>query len=58
MGEEEVIKMFKNQMWEAVKEKEQTLKSLLKGTNLPSHIKAHHEQYSHILETALNCCRE
>jgi hypothetical protein len=58
MGEEEVIKMLKNQMWETVKEKEQTLKSLLKGTNLPSHIRTHHEQYSHILETALNCCRE
>lgn len=36
MGEEEVIKMLKNRMWETVKEREQTLKSLLKETNLPS----------------------
>jgi hypothetical protein len=58
MGEEEVIKMLKNRIWQTVNEKEQTLKSLLKKTNLPSHIKTHHEQYSHILETALNCCKE
>jgi hypothetical protein len=57
MGEE-VIRMFKNQMWEIVKEKEQTVRALLKETTLPPHIKAHHEHYTQILETALNCCKE
>jgi hypothetical protein len=57
MGEE-VIRMFKNQMWEAVKEKEQTLRKLLQTANLPPHIKNHHENYKKILDTALNCCRE
>ena len=57
MGEE-VIRMFKSQMWETVKEKEQTLKILLKETTLPPHIKAHQEHYSQILATALNCCKE
>ena len=57
MGEE-VIRMFKNRMWEIVKEKEQTLKTLLKETKLPPHIKAHQEHYSQILDTALNCCKE
>jgi hypothetical protein len=57
MGEE-VMKMFKNQMWEAVKEKEQTLRKLLQNANLPPHIKNHQENYKQILDTALNCCRE
>ena len=57
MGEE-VIRMFKSQMWETVREKEQTLKILLKETTLPPHIKAHQEHYSQILATALNCCKE
>ena len=57
MGDE-VIRMFKSQMWETVREKEQTLKILLKETTLPPHIKAHQEHYSQILATALNCCKE
>ena len=57
MGEE-VIRMFKNRMWDIVKEKEQTLRTLLKETNLPNHIKTHHEHYKEILDTALNCCKE
>ena len=55
---EEVIRMFKNRMWEAVIEKEQTLQMLLKETNLPPHIKLHQEHYKQILDTALNCCKE
>jgi hypothetical protein len=57
MGEE-VIRMFKNRMWEIVKANEQTLRSLLKETNLPPHIKTHQENYKQILDTALNCCKE
>jgi hypothetical protein len=57
MGEE-VIKMFKHWMWDTVKEKGQTLKTLLKETTLPPHINAYHEHYAQILETALNCCKE
>ena len=57
MGEE-VIRMFKHWMWDTVKEKGETLKTLLKETELPLHIKAHHEHYAQILETALNCCKE
>jgi hypothetical protein len=57
MGEE-VITMFKHWMWDTVKEKGQTLKTLLKETTLPPHINAYHEQYARILETALNCCKE
>ena len=57
MGEE-VIGIFKNWMWEAVKEKNQTLKTLLKEAKLPPHIKARQEHYDRILETALNCCKE
>ncbi len=57
MGEE-VITMFKHWMWDTVKEKGQTLKTLLKETTLPPHINAYHEHYAQILETALNCCKE
>jgi hypothetical protein len=57
MGEE-VITMFKNWMWDTVKEKGQTLKTLLKETVVPPHINAFHEHYTQILETALNCCKE
>ena len=57
MGEE-VITMFKHWMWDTVKEKSQTLKTLLKETTLPPHINAYHEHYARILETALNCCKE
>jgi hypothetical protein len=57
MGEE-VITMFKHWMWDTVKEKGQTLKTLLKETTLPPHINAYHEHYARILETALNCCKE
>jgi hypothetical protein len=57
MGEE-VIRMFKSQMWETVKEKGRTLKTLLKETTLLAHINAYHEHYARILETALNCCKE
>jgi hypothetical protein len=55
---EEVITMFKNWMWDTVKEKGETLKTLLKETTLPPHINAYHEHYARILETALNCCKE
>jgi len=57
MGDE-VIRMFKNQMWEAVIEKEQALRVLLQKTDLPPQIKTHQENYKRILDTALNCCRE
>jgi len=57
MGEE-VIRMFKIRMWEIVKEKEQALRTLLKETNLPPHIKKHQEHYTRILDTAINCCKE
>jgi hypothetical protein len=57
MGEE-VIRMFKSRIWEVVKEKEQTLTTLLKETNVPPHIKKQQEHYKRILDTALNCCRE
>jgi hypothetical protein len=57
MGEE-VITMFKHWMWDTVKEKGETLKTLLKETTLPPHINAFHEHYAQILETALNCCKE
>jgi len=45
-------------MWEIVKEKEQALRTLLKETNLPRHIKEHQEHYTRILDTAINCCKE
>ena len=57
MGDE-VIRMFKDRMWDIVQEKEQTLRALLQETNLPNHIKTHHENYKQILDTALNCCKE
>ena len=57
MGEE-VLRMFKNRIWEIVKEKKQALRTLLNKTNLPLHIKEHQEHYKRILDTALNCCKE
>ena len=55
---DEVIKMFKDRIWETLKEKGKTINTLLKEANLPSHIQKHQEHYKQILETALNCCKE
>jgi len=57
MGDE-VIKMFKDRIWETLKEKGMTINTLLKETNLPPHIMSHQEHYKRILDTALNCCKE
>ena len=57
MGDD-VIKMFKERIWETLKEKEKTISTLLKETNLPTHILSHQDHYKRILETALNCCKE
>jgi hypothetical protein len=55
---DEVIAMFKDRIWETLKEKGNTMSTLLKETNLPPHIQKHQEHYKQILETALNCCKE
>ena len=57
MGDD-VIKMFKDRIWETLKEKEKTISTLLKETNLPPHIISHQDHYKRILDTALNCCKE
>jgi hypothetical protein len=57
MGDD-VIKMFKDRIWETLKEKEKTISTLLKETNLPPHILSHQDHYKRILDTALNCCKE
>jgi len=57
MGDE-VIKMFKARIWETLKEKGESISTLLKETNMPPHIQKHQEHYKQILETALNCCKE
>jgi protoheme ferro-lyase len=57
MGDQ-VIKMFKDRIWETLKEKEKTIHTLLKETSLPPHIISHQDHYKRILDTALNCCKE
>jgi hypothetical protein len=57
MGDE-VIKMFKDRIWETLKEKGETISAIFKETNIPLNIQKHQEHYKQILETALNCCKE
>jgi predicted DCC family thiol-disulfide oxidoreductase YuxK len=58
MGEEAVIRLFKDLMWENVKEIKQTMEALLRKNDVPKHIQSHGEHYGKALDAALNCCKE
>jgi predicted dinucleotide-binding enzyme len=58
MGEEDSIQLFKNLMWDNVKESKTSMESLLEKGSVPTHVISHVENYNKTVDAALNCCKE
>lgn len=58
MGEKDSIQLFKNLVWDTLKESKTSMDTLLVKGDLPQHVKTQVEGYNKAVDMALNCCKE